>query len=128
MATSVDAGLGTLLTRGLLALCAGGTTLYGFNLLLDPVPIAAGGAFAAGIVVMVGLGLRKMHPNRVVLGALAGTLPALWVHRSWHLGGSSPLPDGGLWPHLLGEGLLGLAVALACLGVAGLVWRALSRP
>lgn len=127
MATSARADGRTLLSRGLLALGAGGATLYGFHLLLDPAPIAAGSAFAAGLVVMVGLLFRPMHPNRVVLGALAGALPAIWVHRGWHLGGTSPAPDSGMWPHLLGEGLLGLAVALACLGVTGLAWRALTR-
>jgi hypothetical protein len=66
---------------------------------------------------------RPLRTGYVALAALAGALPALAVHRKWHLEGHSADLGPGLWPHVLGEGLLGLCVALVCLGLAAWVAR-----
>ena len=97
---------------------AGVGGLWLANSIFQPVPMSAGGAFAAGALVLFARCFRHMKTGYVALGALAGALPSLWVHRGWHLQGRSPAVDGSLGAHVLGEGLLGLAVALVCLGVA----------
>lgn len=88
------------------------------NQVMQPVPISAGGAFAAGALVLVARCFRPLKTGYVALGALAGGAPAPWVHRSWHLDGRGGAVEGSLAAHVLGEGLLGIAVALVCLGVA----------
>ncbi len=115
------------LPRALLGVLAGAAALYLAHRLMQPAPISALGAYAAGAVVLLATTLRRLKTGYVALGALAGALPALWVHRGWHVNGHSPEPAGGVWPHVLGEGLLGLAVALACLCLAGVAWHALKR-
>lgn len=110
--------------RTLAGILLGGAGLWGANQLMQPVPLAAGSAYAAGAVILLARGFRHLRTGYVALGALAGALPAVAIHRSWHLGGPSPEPETGLWPHVIGEGLLGLCIALLCLGLAA--W--FSRP
>lgn len=112
------------LPRTLAGLLLGGAALWLANQVMQPVPLAAGSAYAAGAVILVARLFRTLRTGYVALGALAGAAPALAVHRKWHLEGSSPDLGSGLWPHVLGEGLLGLCVALVCLGIAAWVARA----
>ena len=86
-------------------------------------PLAAGSAYAAGAVILLARLFRNLRTGYVALGAFAGALPAISVHRNWHLQGSSPDLGHTLWPHVLGEGLLGLCVALVCLGLAAWIAR-----
>jgi hypothetical protein len=109
--------------RTVTGILLGGAGLWLADRVMQPVPLAAGGAFAAGAVILLTRRFRNLRTGYVALGALAGALPALWVHRKWHLEGSSPELGNGLLPHVLGEGLLGLFVALVCLGFAAWVGR-----
>ena len=111
------------LLRTVAGLLLGGTGLWLVSEVMQPVPLTAGGAYAAGAVMLLARLFRNLRTGYVALGALAGALPAIWVHRGWHLEGSSPALGDGLWPHVLGEGLLGLGVALVCLGLAAWVAR-----
>lgn len=113
--------------RAALGVVLGGVALWVANTIMQPVPLSAGGAYAAGAVVLMASTVRSLKTGYVALGALAGAAPAVWVHRGWHVTGASPEPAGGLWPHVLGEGLLGLAVALACLGLAVITWKRAGR-
>lgn len=114
------------LPRAVLGVLAGAACLWFANLLMQPVPVSAAGAYAAGATVLLASALRPLRTGYVALGALAGALPAFWVHRAWHVSGRSPAPESSLLAHVLGEGLLGLAVALVCLGLAVLAWRRFS--
>ncbi len=106
------------LARTLAGVLLGAAGLWLAHQLMQPVPMCAGGAFAAGAVVLFARQFRSLKTGYVALGALAGAAPSLWVHRSWHLNGASTPVDGSLAAHVLGEGLLGLCVALVCLGAA----------
>ena len=119
MGTSAKADL----PRTLAGLLLGGAGLWLANQVMQPVPLTAGGAYAAGAVILFARGFKNLRTGSVALAALAGALPAIAVHRNWHLQGYSPDLANGLWPHVLGEGLLGLCVALVCLGVAAWVAR-----
>jgi hypothetical protein len=111
------------LPRTVAGLLLGGVGLWLANQVIQPVPLTAGGAYAAGAVILLARWFRTLRTGYVALAAFAGALPAIAVHRKWHLEGFSPDPGGGLWPHVLGEGLLGLCVALVCLGIAAWVAR-----
>ena len=109
--------------RTVAGLLLGGAGLWLASQVMQPAPLSAGSAYAAGAVILLARLFRNLRTGYVALGALAGALPAIWVHRGWHLTGSSPGLGNGLWPHVLGEGLLGLCVALVCLGIAAWVAR-----
>ncbi|MEM1411747.1 MAG: hypothetical protein AAGH19_05245 [Pseudomonadota bacterium] len=103
----------------------GVAALWLANQVMQPVPLSAGGAFAAGALILFAQCFRPLKTGYVALGALAGAVPSLWVHRRWHLEGISPPVEGSLLAHVLGEWLLGLAVALVCLGAAAWTSRRL---
>ena len=111
------------LLRTVAGLLLGGAGLWLASLVRQPAPLSAGSAYTAGAVILFARRFRNLRTGYVALGALAGAMPAIWVHRRWHLTGSSPDLGNGLWPHVLGEGLLGLCVALVCLGIAAWVVR-----
>ena len=113
----------TDLLRTLLGAAVGGMVLFGIHLAMNPVPIAAGPAFVLGM-----LGFLRIQVGTwtwVVYGALAGTAIGLYIHRGWHIEGSSPPPAEGLWPHLAMEGAMGLGAAAIALGAMALVMRLL---
>jgi hypothetical protein len=115
----------TDIVRMILGLLAGGVTLFVLNFIMDPVPIAAGTAFALGAV-----GYLVMRPKAhqlVINLALVGALVGIYIHRGWHVSGSSPPPAEGLWPHLAAEGAIGLFAALLSLAAAGLVLKFLEQ-
>ena len=92
---------------------------------MDPAPVAA--LTAAG---MGAIGFMVMRPKAhqlVINLAMLGAIIGAGIHRSWHVSGSSPPPEEGLWQHLAVEGLIGLFVALASLAVAGLVLKMLEQ-
>lgn len=96
--------------------------LWLLNLLLDPVPVAAGPAFILGAVCLLFPALdRKQHITN--LAALAGAFMGIYIHRGWHLSGQSPPPAEGLVRHVFYEGLIGFLVALLALGIAVIVLR-----
>jgi hypothetical protein len=106
------------LARALAGVLLGAAGMWLAHLVMQPVPMSAGGAFAAGTVILFARHFRQLKTGYVALGALAGAAPSLWVHRSWHLDGASTPLEGNLAAHVIGEGLLGLCVALVCLGIA----------
>jgi hypothetical protein len=109
-------------TARILAIAAGGLVLWLLNLLLDPVPVAAGPAFVLGAACLL---IPALDARRWILtvAATAGAVAGALVHRGWHLSGQSPPPAEGLVPHVLTEGLVGLLAALLALGVAVFVLR-----
>ena len=105
----------------LVALIAGGLVLLAANIIMDPVPVSAGPAFAGGVA---GFFFMRAEPQRLVINlAVIGAAIGLLIHRSWHLSGQNPPPAEGLIQHLGVEGLIGLFAALLALAVMGLVLR-----
>lgn len=111
------------LLRMLMGIIAGGLVLFAFNLYFNPVPIAAAPAFALGVLgfLRLGPGTWPWVGNLAAVGALVG----IFIHRGWHIEGSSPPPAEGLFSHLATEGLIGLAAALISLGVVAAVLKLL---
>ncbi len=115
----------TDIVRITLGLVAGGVTLFIINFLMDPVPVAAGPAFALGAV---GFMIMRPKAQQLVINlAAVGALIGIYIHRGWHLNGQSPPPEEGLYQHLAVEGLMGLFAALASLLVAGILLRFLEQ-
>jgi len=106
-------------------LVVGGLVLFAINLEMDPVPVAAAPAFAAGAI---GFLIMRPKAHRLVINlAIVGALVGVYIHYGWHADGSSPPPPEGLFRHLVVEGFIGLFAALFALLVAGLVLRFLER-
>jgi hypothetical protein len=115
----------SIIPRAVMGIIAGGLALFVINLLMNPVPVAAGPAFVAGAI---GYFFVRSNPVKLVLMLAAGGASiGVMIHRNMHLSGSSPLPPGGLLQHLATEGLFGYVAALAALLVMGLVMRVLER-
>lgn len=115
----------TDLLRMLLGAVAGGLTLFVINLVMNPVPVAALPAFILGALgfVFMSTALQVWVTNLAAIGAVAG----VFIHRGWHVEGSSPPPAEGLLTHLAVEGLIGLVAALLALAVMGLALRFLEQ-
>ncbi len=104
-----------------IALIAGGSVLLAANIIMDPVPVSAGPAFAGGAA---GFFFLRAQPQRLVINlAVIGATIGLLIHRNWHLSGQNPPPAEGLIQHLGVEGLIGLFAALLALAVTGLVLK-----
>lgn len=113
----------SVLTRLVLGLVAGGVILFLAQVTLNPAPLSAATGFACGAV---GFLILSANPVPMVsFLASVGVALGAWMHHEAHISGRSPAAPEGLWPHLFSEALIGLAIALLALLVAGLVMRTL---
>jgi len=117
--------LDSIAPRAVMGLIAGGLSLFVINLVMDPVPVAAGPAFVAGAVGF--FFMRNDTTFLVVVMAAVGAAIGAAIHRNMHLSGSSPVPPEGLLQHVTLEGFTGYLAALGALLAMGLVMRLLER-
>ena len=87
--------------------------------LLQPVPVPAATAVAAGLLA-VWLG------RRTAIWAIAGLFPGVGLHTYVHSSGGSPPPEEGVVAHLALDGLYGLIVAAPILLLVTLLAKGLS--
>lgn len=95
------------------------------NAILDPVPLLAVIAWAAGILMFCVTRSRSLRWTSIgfVAGALVGAAHHLFVHST---GRSTPPPEG-IYIHLLDDAIVGaLCAALALTASVGRHWRRLT--
>ena len=107
------------------AILAGISVLWLLDLLMQPVPVAAGPAFLLAIALLLWKGGQNARIAFLVAGV--GAVAGVFVHTTWHWTGQSPKPAGGLWAHLAWEGLLGYAAAVLALLPSVAILRKIPR-
>lgn len=106
----------TRLAGRVLEALIGIAVLYLANRWLDPVPLAAATAWAAGLLLVW---FNRAPPLRpAATGLVAGALLGAAIHYYVHWSGRSTAPAEGLSAHLLTDAAIGLAIGALALAAA----------